>query len=213
MGFLTGGIDYDMIGRTGNHVGRRVRGKNTISMRQAKSHKLPSPLQLDQRLQFGLMTTFISRLAGVVAVGFAAYDAKMSARNAAVGYNLLHAITGVSPNYSINYAKLLYSKGKLDLPEFPEVNTVTAAKLDYSWPAATGDTNAKDTDKVTFVVYNEVKDKFVTLRGVAVRSALAYSLLLPGDFSGDNVQAYISFTAADGKLVSDSYFVGEFTVV
>ncbi|MBB5438825.1 hypothetical protein HDC92_002506 [Pedobacter sp. AK017] len=213
MGFLTGGIDYDMIGRVGNHVGRKRKGRNVLAMRPSKSNKPPTQAQLDQRLKFGLMTSFISRIASVVDVGFAAYDAKMTARNAAVGYNMEHAITGVSPNYSINYEKLLYSKGKLEMPEYPEIATVAAARLDYSWPALTGITYAKGTDKATFLVYNEVKDKFVVLRGGALRSALSYNLLLPGNFSGDSVQCYISFVSADGKLVSKNYYVGEHIVV
>jgi hypothetical protein len=165
------------VGRTGNNVGRVVKDKNTFSMRPAKSSVDPTQLQIDQRFKFGLIATWLRRLAGVIDVGFKDYDAEMSPRNAAISYNLLNAVTGVSPNFSIDYEKVVY------------------------------------TDKVTFMVYNAVRDKFVTLKGIALRSALAYSLQLPLDFSGEDVEIYLSFVSADGKLVSDSLYMGNLTVL
>lgn len=63
------------------------------------------------------------------------------------------------------------------------------------------------------MVYNPDKDKFVTPQGAVVRSALAYSLQLPADWSGDTVEAYLSLASADGELVTDSFYVGSFLVL
>ena len=213
MGFLKGGPYYHLVGRTGNNVGRVVKGKNVFAMRPAKSSKLPTQALLDQRFKFGLITNWLRRLAGVINVGFKDYDSEMSPRNAAVSYNLQNAIIGVSPNYTIDYEKVVYSRGLLDVAYNPLIAVTVAARLDYTWGAPTGDSNAQGTDKATFVVYNESKNKFVTLKGVILRSALAYNLLLPPDWSGDTVVAYLSFVSADGKLVSDSHYVGQFIVL
>ncbi|MBB5437263.1 hypothetical protein HDC92_000931 [Pedobacter sp. AK017] len=213
MGKLFAGPFCDLTGKTGNNVGRWVKGKNIFAIKPHKSSVPPTQLMLDQRFKFGLITSWVSRISKLVKPGFDDYDAGMTPVNACVGYNLKHAITGVSPNFSIDYSKVLYSRGKLDLPNSPEIDITVAAKLDYSWLAVTGDTNAKPTDKVTFMVYNPDKDKFVTLQGAAVRSALAYSLQLPGNFSGDTVEAYFSMASADGKMVSDSVYVGSFIVL
>jgi hypothetical protein len=213
MGFLKGGPFYHLVGRTGNNVGRVVKGKNVFAMRPAKSSVDPTQLQIDQRFKFGLIATWLRRLAGVIDVGFKDYDAEMSPRNAAISYNLLNAVTGVSPNYTIDYEKVVYSRGLLDLPNDPLVAVAAGAKINYTWAAPVGDTNALGTDKVTFMVYNAVRDKFVTLKGIALRSALAYSLQLPLDFSGEDVEIYLSFVSADGKLVSDSLYMGNLTVL
>ena len=213
MGFLKGGPYYHLVGRTGNNVGRVVKGKNVFAMRPAKSSKPATQLQLDQKLKFGLVTSWLRRLAGVVDVGFKDYDAEMSPRNAAVSYNLQKAVIGVSPNYTIDYQKVVYSRGLLDVAYNPLIAVTAAARLDYTWGAPTGDTNARGTDKATFVVYNESKNKFVTLKGAILRSALAYNLLLPADWSGDTVVAYLSFVSDDGKLVSDSVYVGGFLLL
>ncbi|WP_316813093.1 DUF6266 family protein [Pedobacter heparinus] len=129
------------------------------------------------------VTTWFRRLRGIVNVGFAGYDSEMSAMNATIGYNLKNAVTLVAP-YKVVYADVLFSRGYLDLPNAPEVETGTAAK-----------------------------GKFIFLRGGAVRSALGYNLLVPADFSGDHVQVYLSFESADGKLVSDSLYLGDHIVV
>ncbi|MBB5440256.1 hypothetical protein HDC92_003956 [Pedobacter sp. AK017] len=212
MGFLTGGPFYDMIGRTGNNVGRRVKGRNVLSMRPSKSNKAPTLLQQIQREKWTAVVSWLRRLRGIVNVGFAAYDAQMSAMNAAIAYNLKNAVTLVAP-YKVDYPEVLFSRGNLDLPNAPQIETSIAARIDYSWTANTGGTNALGTDKATFLVYNESKDKFVFLRAGALRSALGYNLLVPGDFSGDHVQVYISFESADGKLVSDSLYLGDHIVV
>ncbi|MNL82507.1 hypothetical protein D3C87_2099060 [compost metagenome] len=63
------------------------------------------------------------------------------------------------------------------------------------------------------MVYNPTKDKFTTLKGTILRSALAHSLQLPPDWSGDTVEAYLSVVSADGKMVSDSHYVGQFLLL
>ena len=208
MGKLTGGIDYDMIGRTGNHVGRRVKGENIISMRPAKSNRPPTPLQYDQRLRFGLVTHTLSEMGEFIKIGFQGYDASMSPMNAAVGYNLEKAVTGISPNYVLDYPKVLFSKGRLDGANAMEAATLTPAQLDFTWLANTGTFTGGATDKAVFIVYNPLKDRYEYSYGAVTRSALSYDMILPADYSGDTVQIYTAFVSADGKEVSTSRFVG-----
>ncbi|MBB5436914.1 hypothetical protein HDC92_000578 [Pedobacter sp. AK017] len=93
------------------------------------------------------------------------------------------------------------------------METTVNDTIKFSWLGTLATEIGAPTDMATVVVYNPVKGQFVTLVGAAARSALTYSLLVPGDFSGDEVHAYISFVSADGKMASDSRYVGEFTVV
>ena len=213
MGKLTGGIDYDMIGRTGNHVGRRVKGENIISMRPAKSNRPPTPLQYDQRLRFGLVTHTLSEMSEFIKIGFQDYDAGMSPMNAAVANNLDKAVTGVSPNYVLDYPKVLFSRGKLAGANAMEVATLTPAQLDFAWLANTGTFTGSATDKVAFIVYNPLKDQYAYSFGAATRATLSYDMSLPADFSGDTVQVYTAFVSADGKEVSTSLFIGATAVL
>jgi hypothetical protein len=44
--------------------------------------------------------------------------------------------------------------------------------------------------------------------GGAVRSALTFQLELPAEYSGDTVHCWMALVSADGKLVSNSQYVG-----
>lgn len=209
MGKLTGGIDNDMIGKLGNHVGRRVKGENIISMKPAKSNRPPTPLQYDQRLRFGLVTNWLSWIGQFIKIGFQHYDNNgMSAMNAAVQYNLENAVTGTTPNFLMNYANVLLSRGKLAKAYNPEIVTATALQLDFSWTANTGTFVGKVTDKAVFIVYNPAKHDFVMQLGGVTRATLDYELALPADYVGDTVHAWMAFMSVDEKEVSTSQYIG-----
>lgn len=212
MGFLTGGPFYDMIGRTGNNVGRRVKGKNVFSMRPHPSSKPPTPPQINQRAKFGLMAGWLSWITPLINIGFKNYEQNGSAMNAALSYNLQHAITGIAPNYLIDYAEILYSRGKLS-PAFMAEVTAAAAAVEFDWLDDFQPGYGELTDRVTVFVYNPAKDQYVTLPGAAARSALTFNLPLPADFSGDSVHCYISMVALQGGVVSDSAYLGTVTIL
>ncbi len=209
MGFLTGGPYYHLVGRTGNNVGRVKNGKNTFAMRPHKSNKAASQLQLNQRMQFGLFTSWVADLGLFVDLGFKNYDAEMSPRNACMSYNFkLDVITGVSPNYTIDYSKVVLSRGKLMGLELPEVATGTGVSLEFSWSADPGFSNAKATNKMYFAIYDPILDRFALSMGAVTRAALSYDMLLPAEFSGNMVRAWVMVVSEDGKLVSDSVHLG-----
>lgn len=213
MGKLTGGIDNDMIGRLGNHVGRRVKGENIIAMRPAKSNKPPTALQYDQRLKFGLFTSWLRKALPVLEIGYQHYESNMSAYNVAVSENMKHAITGVSPNFSINYPMARFSKGVLRELSEVEVTAATAAVIEFGWASVIGQSYSASTDKVGVIVYNPNLDEFVMLTNAAVRSAESYELHLPADWTGDLVHSWVIAVSANGKMVSDTTYVGQVTVL
>jgi hypothetical protein len=213
MGKLTGGIDNDMIGRLGNHVGRRVKGENIIAMRPAKSNKPPTALQYDQRLKFGLATSWLSNALSVLNIGFKDQDAHMSLYNAAVKYNLEHAVTGVSPNFSINYLMAQFSQGVLRRPTDVTATSAAGAEMEYEWTSVIGQSYSAANDQIGLVVYNADKQEFVTLMNAALRSAQAYTLQLPLDWTGDAIHSWVLAVSANSKLVSNSAYVGQNVVV
>ena len=213
MGFLTGGIDYDMIGRVGNHVGRKTKGRNVLGMRPSKSNKPPTALQLAQRQKFGLVTNWLVGIAELIETGFSTHKAEESDMNAAVSYHLKNAVTGVAPNFTMDYEKVIFSRGRVKEAASPNVTVAVAGTIGFSWLAGNPSKYNKPTDLAIVMVYSPDKEDFVTLQAAAPRSALTYNLLVPGDFSGDEVHVYIGFTSADGKLVGDSTYLGPFLLL
>jgi hypothetical protein len=166
------------------------------------------------RFKLAMVTTFLKRLKPLINVGYQQFNQGITPMNASTSYHLKNAVTGTSSmDYAIDYTKVMFSDG--DLPEAANAAAAVtvAAKLDFSWtddslPASTG-----GTDRATVLAYNVDKNKFTMLPSAAVRSAEAYVLQLPPDWSGDTVHTWISFVNALGKEVSNSNYIGEFTVL
>lgn len=214
MGKLSRGFLGGFQGQLGTAYGCFWRLMDLIKAMPRKSNKPPTPAQLNVQLRWSLITDFLSWLTPVIKVGFQNKPSNQSAMNAAVGYNVKNAVTGVSPNYTIDFTKLRISEGVLQQASGNEVATVVGSKLDLSWEdSAVGAVNSFATDKVTVVVYNLDKHKFVLLKDIATRADLGYIAQLPMDYVGDVVHCYLTLTRADDKLVSLSQYVGSVTVV
>ena len=209
MGIYNEGILGFFRGKVGRVIGSVVRGVHYMKGLGDVRVDNPSQAQLDQRLKFALMISFLRPLQGLIKTGFAAGKSGLTSLNKAMAANLNEAITGVSPNFSIDYSKIQYSKGSLIKPSGVSVATSSQSKLVFNWenPGA-----AAATDKLTILVYNKEKDLYVLLPGAASRSATTYTLQLPLDFADDDVHMWVSFVSADGKEVSNSFYIGEITV-
>jgi hypothetical protein len=215
MGKLSRGFLGGFQGQLGTAYGCFWRLMDLIKAMPRKVKRAPTEAQVPVRLRMALMTSFLSRIASIIKIGFKdVAPAGQSAMNAAVSYNITNAITGASPDFMIDFTKLVLSKGKLAQPFMPEILIDTAGQIKFSWQQnVPGSDDGKPTDKANFVVFNPTKNKFVVLSGAVTRSALTYSLAVPADFSADEVHCYMNFVSADGKQVSESYYVGEFLLL
>lgn len=209
MGIYNEGILGFFRGKVGRVIGSVVRGVHYMKGLGDVRADNPTQAQLDQRLKFALMTSFLRPLQGLIKTGFQAGKTGLTSMNKAMAANLNEAITGVSPNFAIDYAKIRYSKGSLIKPSGVSVDTAPQSKLVFHWenPGA-----AAASDELTILIYNKRRDVYVLLPGAAPRSATTYTLQLPIDFADDVVHMWVSFVAADGKEVSDSFYIGDVTV-
>jgi hypothetical protein len=215
MGIIRQGILGGFRNKTGSVVGAYWRNRDVIRALPRVSNKPPTQAQLYQRFKFGMVTGFLARIGSIIDLGFGSGNGATSPMNEAVSYHLREAITGVAPNFTIDYTKLKMNSGKLLLAESIEIVSDTAAQLEFNWLNIAPDGKYKDaTDVANLMVYNPVKDSLVILTGAAPRSGLTYILQLPGDYSGDEVHAYISFSSViNKKLVSRSFYIGLFPIV
>ncbi|MBE9601874.1 DUF6266 family protein [Pedobacter sp. MC2016-24] len=216
MGIIKQGILGGFANKTGSVVGAYHRGQDTIRALPRNSGKAPSQAQKDQRLKFGLVTGFLGRISNLIDNGYAAAGAKITtAMNEAVSLHLKSAVTGLSPNFTFNYAKLIFSKGKLLMAQSVLADSIAGGKVKFSWDHVEQDDKLIDgTDLVTILIYNPAKDRFVSVRDAVARSAKSYSMSIPADFSLDDVHCYISFSSVKKRnLVSDSLYVGLLPVV
>lgn len=215
MGIIKGGILGGFSNKTGAVVGVRWRKRDVIKGLPRASKKPATLLQVEQRTKFGLVTGFLRYLKAWIEKAYKSGPGSSSPMNEAVAYHLKHAITGVSPNFSFDYSKLVFSSGRLINPDSYSLDTTVAGKLDFSWTYDGVDIDENDgTDVINVMVYNPLRNRFVRAMAAAPRSAKKFVLQCPPEFSGEEVYCYFSFTSIKFKnLHSDSVFTYKITVV
>lgn len=208
MGIIRKGILGGFKNKVGTVIGSSFRNKDVIKSLPKISNKPPTLKQSNQRLKFGLVTAFLSRIDRFIEGQYKKTDAT-SSMNEAVAYHLKHAVTGVAPDYAIDYTKLKFGRGKLENPDNYSVDVTAPAKVDFNWILNSVDSRYHDeTDVINVLVYNPEKDRFVSLMAAAPRSALKFVLQMPLDFVGDSVYCYFNFSSTmKSNLHSDSVYV------
>lgn len=206
-GFLGG-----FIGKLGTSYGSYWRLLELIKAMPRKSGKPPTPAQLDVQIRLAMVVIILSKIATYVKEGFIArVKPGQSPMNLAVSYNLKNAITGVAPNYVIDYPELRYSEGNLDGVEEQQVVTAVDCILNVSWAMGYLDTG-KATDLVKVLVYVPNKEKFVKVDAV-LRSALECEVQMPLSFVGEVAHCYLCVSSADGKRVATSQYIAQVTLI
>ena len=213
MGKAIWGTSGGFQGKNGANVGRWLDGQNIVGPLPHPSQTPATTAQINQRAKFALVTSWLRLVKGVIRTGYNIHKVTISPWCTAVQYNLDNAVTGVAPNYEINYPIVKFCKGELSIPLDAMVTSLAGAELKFDWDSQFNVGFGADTDKATIVVYNPDKGLFTLLTGAATRVAGTYTLQLPASYSGDEVQCYMSLLSADGTVSSDSVFVASITVL
>jgi hypothetical protein len=206
MGILRKGIFGGFEQKTGPLVGRRLKGENVISATPHKSTKRRSLSQLDQQLKLGLVVSSLKWFNELIAFGFKNVKGKGTAFNAAVKYNFERILTGVAPDYAIDYSKLVYSKGSLAEPNCPGL-VIVDELLKISWLPSVQTRFNQNTDKASFLVCCPEHNLIIKKIGVVIRSVLGYDITLPPGLAGERLYCFMNFVSADGKVVSNSVYL------
>lgn len=155
--------------------------------------------------------SFIRPIQSFIKVGFKTYAVHQSEFNAAMSYMLKNAITGTYPNHTIDYTKVMVSRGTLALPlNIQKQNN--SNEIAVSWQDNSGTANALDTDYAMLLAYNVDKQEAIYDMTSTCRGDEGTSLSYPSNWVGDKVHIYLAFVSEDGTLVSDSEYVGSETI-
>jgi len=215
MGIIRGGVLGGFRNKTGAVIGSYWRTLDVIKGLPRISGKKATQAQLDQRAKFGLVTSYFSWIGDLIAVGYKALSSIDTPMNVAVSHHLKEAVIGVSPNFTLDYSKVMFSQGKLKLPVSASASSAAAAEIDISWTNSGSDNAFKlPTDQLSILVFHPILFEFVTLHSVVPRSAGTYTMSLPAEFSGSAAHCYIAFNSVDRKdFASESKYLGLVTVI
>lgn len=206
------GILGAISGAVGTVVGAVVRGVATIRAKPKKSTKPPVQSQINQRSKFGLMTGFLANAKSEIEIGYQSYNNVMSPMNAAVQFNLKNAITGVTPDFKVDYPNVQISKGSLLGSSTITVAAVAGAMLNITWDVTAelseSDQLLRSTDEGVIMLYAENGKRFLHSIGTITRGDGLINVHLPKVFVGDKLHTWFFFMTADGKSVSTSQYLG-----
>ena len=206
MGRIKKGILGGFNGKVGTVVGAKWKG--VAYMRSLPQNvKNPKTLpQLKQRAKLALVVKHLKPLAPMLRVGWKDYAKKQSAFNAATAYMLANGIVGNYPDYRIISTRLIFSRGPLTPPQNVNLD-ISGNILSLTWDDNSEVGNAKPTDKILIVFYNEVKNEAVMVIGGATRASRRHENVMDRrSWSGDLVSRYVAFISEDGKEVSNSVY-------
>ena len=204
------GILGPVDGTVGTVIGGSWRGIHYIRSKPGGRKGGSSVAQLDAQLKFITVVDFVYPLTPVVELTFNRYAIKMSGYNAAFAYNYNNALGGKTPDYTIDYAKALVSRGDLPNANDPKA-TASDASVYFTWEDNSGVGKALATDKAIVVVYCEELKSTLFSNDAAVRSTGAASLNVKG-FLGRKVQTWLAFLSEDGREAANSFYTGELVI-
>jgi len=135
------------------------------------------------------------------------------------GYNqgfalaMQNAITGVAPNFSIDYSKLAFTVGGVTQGFELTAAKLTGTTVKVSWNAnnfsdmTTG--GAKPNESVNLIFYNDTTKECILSQDIVKRGVGTAELECPDYWVGNVVQSWIYFSRADGNQNSNSDYIGE----
>lgn len=145
MGRISQGILGGFSGRVGTVVGSNWK---TVHYMRALAVSVNNPRtdkQQHQRTKFGMTVAFLKAINPYIRVGYKDYTRRQSSFNAAMSYIIRNAVKGEGLNLSIDYAKVLVSRGSL-MPAFNAKSTVAGNKVTFTWTDNSGMGDARGTD-------------------------------------------------------------------
>jgi hypothetical protein len=207
-------------GKIGNAVVAKWKGNSFARKTPSKSSKPPTVKQLTQQMRMSLVGEFFNRISPVIAVGYSSVANRITQVNVAVKDHINKIITGVYPNFKLDFTKVVLSKpsGKttIDGGGATKVTPVAGYGVEIDWSvfnSGSGDNPSLATDRLYVVIYNEEQHKFMMFRGIADRSELHAKVNLPFLMKDNTLYVYVFFASADRVNVSHSEYLGKIVLL
>tara|TARA_R100000306_G_C4366869_1_gene138078 strand:- start:219 stop:860 length:642 start_codon:yes stop_codon:yes gene_type:complete len=212
MGKINQGILGGVSGQIGNVIGGTWKGIDYLRIKPSSVANPRTEGQVDQRSKFSTVLRFLQPMTDFLRVGFKLYANKMTQFNAAMSYNLNNGVTGAYPNYTIDYANALVTRGNLRGADGGAASSPSAATVDITWTDNSGSGSAMATDKALILLYNATRGESVFTTAGPARSAGAESIPVPPEYSGEDVEVFLGFISEDGSKVANNSYLGSVTV-
>jgi len=199
-------------GKVGTMVGAHWRGIPYIrSLPRPRDPNKLTPAQLAQQRKFAMAVGFTKTIGPLLHASFPQYAIKMTGKNCALSWILKQAITGTAPEFTLDYPRILISRGDLPSAVDADVATVGAGVVRFNWTPNGGRQLARNSDKALLVVYCPELNDSVYHTAAADRSA-GIAFINAANFTGKAVQTWLGFLSEDGQVAANSVYTGELVI-
>jgi hypothetical protein len=211
MGILRNGGNGTFIGKAGSFIGSTWKGISYMKGIPKISNKPKTLKQLEQQAKFATAIKFLGPIKDLLNVGFHGQtQGRASGYNMAVKFVLDNAISGVYPDYVIDYAKVMVAKGGLATPVGPAV-TAEAGNLVITWSPDINPHNGFLDDEVTAVIFDPLNNIFLSGVMGILRPEGEMTVPVPAAYLGNTVHVYLFFMGR--RKVSNSSYAGSAVIV
>jgi hypothetical protein len=219
MAIVKKGVLEESSGRIGNLVICRRNGRTYVRMLPAEVKQPNTPKQLEYRMRFALVQRFLSPILPFLKIGFGPTAEGRTAYNAAMSYNLQHALTGAYPDISIDYSNARVSLGTLPDARQATMQLTGQNSITITWEGQTAGDGVKDTDIAVVLIFSpETRFSFWSLNA-GIRSDGQAVIELPEKVEYLKLLSYLSFFNTlfiagnkEMKNISESVWCGEVEV-
>jgi hypothetical protein len=212
MGKINQGILGGVSGQVGNVIGGTWKGIDYLFIKPSSVANPRTEGQVDQRSKFSTVLRFLQPMTDFLRVGFKLYANQMTQFSAAMSYNLNNAVTGVYPNFMIDYASALVTRGNLTGAANGAATSPSAGSVVVTWTDNSGNGSAQTTDKALIVLLNTTRGEAVFTTAGPLRSDASATIPVPSEYSGEDVEVFLGFVSDAGTKVANSVYLGSVTV-
>ncbi len=211
MGKLSEGISGHVRGKVGGVVFYTANGQNIARSlpRTPRKKRKPTALQAVQRERFRVMQAWLRPILRLIKVGFGKYAPPQTGHNAAMSYNLTHALVfnQEEDRYEVNPEAFAFSGGPFPAPVNPQVMQEGRA-VRFSWE----NPDHRDigyTTRTMLLLYKPGSGHCCYQTYGAHAGSKKDELDVWGMYyPGDTCYAYMAFINEETGAVSDSVYAG-----
>ena len=196
-------------GKVGEGVASKWRSLTVIKSLPAKRTKKQRKKRLSQQLSLPLISGFLGNFVHEIKIGFHNKQAKLPPFQAAVKYNYERALLGTSPDFSIDYKKVVFSLGDREIAWAGKVVAEgNGARISWEIPQ-TSKIKLIGEDIANLVIFNATKDLRPGYEWqLSTRADLSFYIRIQRGSWGDHLHFWLFFTSPDGKTRSNSQYMG-----
>lgn len=211
MGSYSKGANGTFSGKVGSVIGSSWRSIDYLKSLPKKSSKEATVDQLAQRAKFALAPLYLRPIKDILNIGFGDKKLnKITGYNAAVKVFLTQAVGGDFPAFTIDFSKMVISKGSLSVFHGLGAN-LQGTTLILTWQNILNRYNAFADDTLIVILFNETKMMYLIYEEMT-RADLTYTVTLGSDFSGDIFYSWAFSIKREGDVVGNSQYLGSFTM-